>query len=137
MILERFQALSEAYGGDIGRWPEAERGAARALAQASRQALALLADAQGLDHTLAAHALPAPGQALRAAILAGAPQPRRRYALPGWFSRAGLGAGLVAAASAGVIVGLTLASSPAAGEDPWTTLASPVEATAFGPVEVS
>ena len=52
MSLERFAALAEAYGGDIDRWPEAERFAALSLAGRSEEARTLLADAHGLDFLL-------------------------------------------------------------------------------------
>ena len=52
MALERFAALAEAYGGEIDRWPEAERFAALSLAGRSAEARTLLADAHGLDFML-------------------------------------------------------------------------------------
>lgn len=52
MSLERFAALAEAYGGEIDRWPEAERFAALSLAGRSEEARTLLADAHGLDFLL-------------------------------------------------------------------------------------
>ncbi len=52
MSFERFAALAEAYGGDVDRWPEAERFAALSLAGRSEKARTLLADAHGLDFVL-------------------------------------------------------------------------------------
>ena len=48
MSLERFEDLAEIYGGDIARWPEGEREAARALlsAEAARLGPVLAAAAQ-------------------------------------------------------------------------------------------
>ncbi len=54
MPLSRFAALADSYGGDIGRWPEIFRAEARALAAASAQARARLAEAARLDTALLA-----------------------------------------------------------------------------------
>ena len=56
MPLSRFAALADSYGGDIGRWPEIFRDEARALAAASAQARARLAEAAHLDTALLAGA---------------------------------------------------------------------------------
>lgn len=69
MTLERFDALAQAWGGDIARWPEAERAAAAMLAARAPQAAAALAQAAALDAALAdldATPGPAPSQALLA-----------------------------------------------------------------------
>ena len=74
MSLERFAALAEAYGGDIDRWPEAERFAALSLAGRSEEARTLLADAHGLDFLLSridAPPDPSPGLRERMASLDG------------------------------------------------------------------
>lgn len=57
--LERFRALSLAYGGRLERWPSAEREAAHALCRESAEARALLSAEAGLDAALAS-AAPAP-----------------------------------------------------------------------------
>lgn len=103
MDLTRFEALAEAYGADLRRWPAAERDAADALMAAQPQsARAILADAEGLDDLLAASRPPVVSQALREAVLAAAPRPRpRRSALGFWLS----GAGFATAAVAGMLVG--------------------------------
>ena len=54
MPLSRFAALADSYGGDIGRWPKIFRDEARALAAASAQARARLAEAARLDAALMA-----------------------------------------------------------------------------------
>ena len=54
MPLSRFAALADSYGGDIGRWPEIFRDEARALAAASAEARARLAEAARLDAALMA-----------------------------------------------------------------------------------
>lgn len=49
MKLLRFQHLAEIHGGDIDRWPVAEREEARRLAAESREAQQALAEARRLD----------------------------------------------------------------------------------------
>lgn len=103
MDLTRFEALAEAYGADLRRWPAAERDAADALMAAEPEpARAILAEAEGVDDLLAASRPPLVSQALRDAVLAGAPRPRpRRSGLGFWLS----GAGFATAAVAGMLVG--------------------------------
>lgn len=114
MNRDRFEDLAQAYGGQIGRWPQAERDAA-ALFAASEPAAAqaLLAAASDLDAALEAWVAPVADAGLREAIVASAPQPKPRRALAVWAWRAGLGASLAAACAAGVLVGVRL--SPDAG----------------------
>jgi hypothetical protein len=109
MDLDRFRALADAYGGDLRRWPAAERAAAAALRDADAGARALLDAEAGFDHLL--HQAPAPvPAALRAAVLAGAPKPRgRRAAWRLWVS----GAGLAATAAAGALAGAVWISTAA------------------------
>lgn len=107
MSVARFEALAEAYGGEIARWPEAEREAARALLASDPTRLAsVLAEASQVDRLLDL----APAQAVDAALLGRlitaapqAPNTARRWA-------AGLSAalGLSAAAFAGVLAGVAL-----------------------------
>jgi hypothetical protein len=100
MNRERFQTLADAYGGDIARWPEAQRAAAREFTHAEPAwTAARLAEAAGLDAILAQ---PAPGVAgdLVGRVLAAAPRP-----LPRWWTRWLAPAGLAAACAAGLIVG--------------------------------
>ena len=74
MNQSRFEALAEAYGADLRRWPAAERGAAdtfRALhPEISRT---ILQRADDLDHLLAAAPVVAPSAALRQAVRERAP----------------------------------------------------------------
>jgi hypothetical protein len=112
MTPERFETLAEAYGGDVSRWPLAERdGAALLMAQAPQDCQAVLAAAGDLDGLLDAwRPQPAP-HALREAILAAAPAPRAvRRGLAAWLFPAGLGAGLAAACAAGVITGAQISA---------------------------
>ena len=101
MTPTRFQDLADAFGGDIARWPAAERPAALALAPSAD---AILAEATSLDRLLAASPNPAPSLALRQAILAAAPRPRGRR----WPALA-LGASLAAASVAGILAGVAAA----------------------------
>lgn len=111
MTYERFETLADAYGGDLRRWPEAERAAARALLDSDPRGAALLAEADGLDALLDAAPRPTPSHALREAVIASAAgaglKARRRGPGPlAWLS----GAGWAAAACAGVVFGLALTS---------------------------
>jgi hypothetical protein len=53
MSPERFSALAAAYGGDLSRWPAAERESAERLLADKPQAADLLAQARSLDQALA------------------------------------------------------------------------------------
>lgn len=120
LTFARFEALAEAYGGDISRWPaEVREAAALTVAEAPLAAGRILAVASDLDAALDSWRVSAAGQDLRDAILAAAPRPRRRFALGAWFARLGLGAGLAAACAAGVVVGaeVSVMSQPPAGTD--------------------
>ena len=101
MTPTRFQELADAFGGDIDRWPAAERPAAYAIAPAST---AILAKATTLDRLLAASPSPAPSLAVRQAILAAAPRPHVRR----WPAVA-FGASLAAASVAGILAGVAAA----------------------------
>lgn len=113
MTPERFEALAEAYGGDVARWPHREREAAAALmAGDGVWATGVLTRAVELDDVLATER-PAPASAdLVERIVAGAPRPRARWV--GWLLPAGMGAGLAAACAAGVMVGAQLHAPPSA-----------------------
>lgn len=104
MTHERFQALADAFGGDVSRWPAEVREAAAVL-MATEPELAgrTLVAAQALDAALDACRQSPASSALVARVLAAAPRPARRRRF--WLSPAALGAGLAAAAAAGVIVG--------------------------------
>ena len=109
MEMTRFEALADAYGADLRRWPHEEQEAARALLEREPSAArAILAAADDLDALLAASPAPAPSQTLRDAIFAAAPKARPRRALLGYWLP---GAGLAAAALAGVIVGTATLSA--------------------------
>ena len=115
MTPERFEALAEAYGGDIARWPDDERDAAAIRATAHPdEARAVLAGAAALDALLDAAPAPRAPAGLAERIVAGAPQ-RRERRWGSWWLPAGMGAGLAAACAAGVVVGAQL-SEPAISE---------------------
>ena len=74
MTVARFESLAEAWGGDIGRWPQTQQAAARRLHDADAGARAALADAAKLDALLEldAEAEARPSAALMARVLADA-----------------------------------------------------------------
>lgn len=108
MTPERFETLAEAYGGDVARWPAAERDAAAALMAArSAWARGVLGRAGELDGLLAAFEAPRPRAGLAERIAATGPRsraPRWRA----WLVPAAMGAGLAAACAAGVLTGSQL-----------------------------
>ena len=57
MTLQRFLRLVEAYGSQLSRFPDAERGAAEALLRVSEPARAALAEESELDGVLETFAL--------------------------------------------------------------------------------
>jgi hypothetical protein len=108
MTEERFIALAEAYGGDIGRWPQRERVEAAAFAQAEPLvAASALAASHRLDQALDADRVGEPSLVLRQRVIAAAPAAHAARALVRWAMGVGLGLGLAGACAAGVIVGLT------------------------------
>lgn len=115
MTPERFETLAEAFGGDVGRWPTAERAAASQLiADDPAWTGRVLARADALDAMLASAASPIASGALVERIMAGAPRARPRW--PAWLAPAGLGVGLAAACAAGVMLGVQLAAPQGGGE---------------------
>lgn len=112
MNRERFATLADAFGADLGRWPEAERDAARAFRTAHPAiSESLLAEAGRLDDLLLGLAAPQASAALRDRILASAPQAPRPFFSLGRFRQAAPwlapGAGLAAACAAGAWLGMT------------------------------
>lgn len=117
MTPERFEDLAEAYGGDVARWPVAERDAAAALMAADPERTRdILARARDLDALLdAGPALSVPA-VLVDRIVSQAPRPRG----PGWIRwllPVGMGAGLAAACAAGVVVGIHVSTPGLQGGD--------------------
>lgn len=110
MSLERFAELTEIYGGDIARWPEAERETARALLAAEPTRLeAALADAARLDRLLDLAPAQSADAALLGRLITAAPQPAS--AARRWLAGASTALGLGLAALAGVAVGVMIGQS--------------------------
>ncbi len=114
MTLERLNDLADAWGGDLRRWPEADRRVAERLLASDPAARAVLDRALSLDGLLAASPPPWPSAALRDQVIAAAAQAglRPRRARRFWLDRLVLasGAGWAAAACAGIVAGMSLTS---------------------------
>ena len=108
MSLERFQALADAYGGVVARWPESVRDAAMGTA-AHPAAIAILARASALDAALDAWPAPAASAALRERVLAGAPAASRPLVRRArlWWSGMGIAAALAGAVAGTAVVAMT------------------------------
>jgi len=106
MKIDRLEALAQAYGGDLRRWPADQRAFAESLIAADPAARAVLDDAAALDALLDASPAVVPTANLAARVLAAAPVRKARGHLGrlAWF----LGAGWAAAACAGMVAGVGL-----------------------------
>ena len=106
MKMDRLEALAQAYGGDLRRWPADQRAFAESLIAVDPAARSVLDEAAALDRLLDASPAVAPSADLAARVLAGAPQRRARGRMGRltWF----LGAGWAAAACAGMVAGVGL-----------------------------
>jgi hypothetical protein len=103
---QRFEQLAEAYGGDMARWPARLRYEAALLAASEPEfARAVLSREARLDAALDDLPRVAARSALFEAIVAAAPPLRQRRRWSFWLAPAGLGAGLAAVATAGVLLG--------------------------------
>jgi hypothetical protein len=118
MTLEDFRRLAETWGGDLGRWPAAERDAARALA-ATPQGRAILERARQLDALMAAPPDVPPERvrgAVHAVVLQVAADAERTsrsrwsWDLPGWFVPA---MSVACSALIGISLGMALPSGDA------------------------
>ncbi|CAG9259971.1 MULTISPECIES: hypothetical protein [Burkholderia] len=122
MTPERFRTIVAAYGSDARRWPQDERAAAEAWAQAHpRDALEALDDAAELDAWLMQDTVAPPTPALVERIVASAPAPRRarRRGRVWWSGAAFAGVGLAGALAGAVAVSmLMLGSAPIAQHEP-------------------
>jgi hypothetical protein len=124
MNTERFEALAEAFGGEVSRWPAAERDGAAALMLARPDwAGGVLALAGELDVQLRAFAAPRAEPGLAERIVSRAPRPRKSGWMA-WLLPASMGVGLAAASVAGFIVGIQLAPN----SDPTAMVPSTVSA---------
>lgn len=108
MTPHRFTELAEAYGGDLQRWPSAERDSAQALLASDDSTLnAVLRQASWLDEQLDRHALPAVSPQLARQIVADATQEQSFWARSfSWL----FGASFVGIGIAGVAAGILVAS---------------------------
>ena len=127
MDAKRFATLAAAYGGDLRRWPEAERMAGTIFA-ASEAGETILKHAGTLDAQLDSYRVDAPGKALHGSIVQAAGRylaQRRRQRF--WW----LGLGLAGIGLAGAVAGLALVSivTPEVQPDHYVLDAN---ATAFG-----
>lgn len=105
MTPDRFAELAAAHGGDIGRWPQELREAARAALAAQPQALgAVLAAEADLDRLLDLAPAQTADAALMGRLLEAAPRPRRSASV--WWAGLAAGLGLAAATVAGIAVGV-------------------------------
>ena len=107
MALERFEDLAQTYGGEIARWPEGEREAARALlAEQPERLKPVLTAAAQLDRLLDL----APAQSVNAALLGRLidAAPRPATSARRWLTGLSAALGLSAAAFAGVLAGVAL-----------------------------
>ncbi|WP_321849939.1 hypothetical protein [Burkholderia diffusa] len=122
MTPERFRTIVAAYGSDARRWPQDERAAAEAWAQAHpRDALEALDDAAELDAWLMQDTVAPPTPALVERIVASAPAPQRarRRGRVWWSGAAFAGVGLAGALAGAVAVSmLMLGSAPIAQHEP-------------------
>ena len=119
MTPDRFRSLADAYGGDLRRWPEADRTAAHALlAQGQPELHRLLAEARLLDDVLDSHTVNAPDPALVERIAGGAAaiqpsltRPATRWRTAWWWPGAGLaGIGLAGSVIGAFVVSVALRS---------------------------
>lgn len=110
----RFQALADAYGGDVTRWPEGERDAALALlAGQPGMARTVLAAALSLDTVLDALPSPHASADMRERLAAAAPKPKAALSWRRWLTGAGVGLTLATACVAGVAFGAAAAQPSA------------------------
>ena len=105
MNRERFEALAEAYGGDLDRWPAEAAMQARALLGVEPGLAGVLNEAETFDLLLDASPAPMFSGVLRERVIAAAPRLRNAWnSTTRWLS----GAGLAAACAAGVLLGVNM-----------------------------
>lgn len=130
MSAERFAELAEAYGGDIGRWPQGERAAARDCAR-SAEAAGMLERAADLDALLDTYVLKVGHDGLDSRILA---KFVRRSRMRNWFHFGSAGIGLVGIGIAGALAGSIAIAILAPSLTSDTVVASDGTATIFGDI---
>lgn len=127
---ERFAELADAYGGDIGRWPQPEREAAREYAKNSDPGGAL-ERAADLDALLDAYVLKTTHVGLDGRILA---KLVRRSKIRNWFRFGTAGVGLVGIGIAGALAGSVAIAVLAPNLTSETTVVSDGTSTMFGDI---
>ena len=114
MTKAQFQALAEAYGGEIARWPAAVHEEAAVLAAAHPKfAQAVLSREGRLDEALDALPRAVASRELFDRIVASAPTGLRRPKWLSWLVPAGVGTALAGATAAGLILGVQLSQASA------------------------
>ena len=114
MTKAQFQALAEAYGGEIARWPAAVREAAAVLAAAHAEfAQAVLSRERRLDEALDTLPRAVASRELFERVVASAPARLRRPRWLSWLVPAGVGTALAGATAAGLILGVQLSQATA------------------------
>jgi len=110
----QFEALAEAYGGDIARWPDAVREDAALLAGAHPEFARAVLTRQGqLDEALDTLPRAVASRDLFERIVASAPAARRRPRWLAWLAGASVGTALAGAAAAGLVMGVQLSQASA------------------------
>ncbi len=130
MNAERFGELTAAYGGDIGRWPQAERVDARNFSE-DPAAAAMLARAADLDALLDTYVVQPRQAGVEDRILA---KFVRRLTVRNWFRFGSAGIGLVGVGVAGALAGSIAIAvlTPSLTSD--ATVVSDGTATLFGDI---
>ena len=114
--LTRFQALADAYGGVIARWPDDEKDDALRVSR-TPEGRAILADALNLDEALDGWRVPVPSSVLAARVLAGAPRTSIARSVKLWWTAIGMTVAL-SGATAGIAA--TTILTPASQADSMT-----------------
>jgi hypothetical protein len=136
---DRLIELIESWGADPSAFPQAERGAARALLAAHPERFApAIAEARALDAALARMPDVFPPPALTAALIASAPKPKRAGGalrvpkFAPWAPASG-----AAALAAGLFMGLMAAPSASADSETDDVQALLEEAIGYDPAALS
>ncbi|MBM7047122.1 hypothetical protein [Rhizobium lusitanum] len=130
MSAERFAEMVDAYGSNIGRWPQPERAAARDYAR-NAEATSMLERAADLDSLLDTYVLKAGHEGLDGRIVA---KFVRRSRMRNWFRFGSAGIGLVGIGIAGALAGSIAIAILAPSLTSDTVVASDGTATMFGDV---
>lgn len=130
MSAERFAELADAYGGDIGRWPQAERLAARDYARRAEVG-EILERAGDLDALLDTYVLNARHEGLEGSIVSKLAQ---RSRIRNWFRFGSAGVGLVGIGIAGALAGSIAIAVLAPNLRPDTSVMSDGTSTMFGDI---